>query len=231
MIWSLLCACITLSGDSLVFTVGGNPADILLLNNGDAVGSTDIIHTRKAKVSPRGIYCTIYEETYFRLVDSITTDMVMYDSLRNKQWQRACAGRRKISYDLSQVLDDMLILVTTDKSNGLPEVELIENNKATTVIKKGKLRKINDYTLSPNLRYIALHARNPYNNRLWDYIYFVDIETDKHWSYLFPVCLSCKRAKISMSVDDDGQVEVIYKTEHRIFSKDGQLVDIFMKVE
>lgn len=231
MMWLLLCASITLSGDSLIFTRGSNPADILLLNTKDASGSTDIIHTRKVKVSPRGIYCTIYEETYFRLIDSISTDMVMYDSLQNKQWQRTYAGKRIISYDLSRVLDDLVVLVTTDINNGLPEVELIKNNKAAIIIKEGKLRKITDYTLSPNSRYIALHARNPYNNRLWDYIYFVDIETGKNWSYLFPVCLSCKRVSIQLLVDNDGQVEVIYKSEHRIFSKDGQLVDIFMKTE
>jgi hypothetical protein len=231
MIWLLLCACVTLSGDSLIFTRGSNPADVILLNTGDATGSTDIIHTRKAKVSPRGIYCTIYEETYFRLVDSISTDMVMYDSLQNKQWQRTYVGKRKISYDLSRVLDDLVILVTTDINNSLPEVELIKNNKAAIIIKEGKLRKITDYTLSPNSLYIALHAINPYNNRLWDYIYFVDIETGKDWFYLFPVCLSCKRVSIQLLVDNDGQVEVIYKAEHRIFSKDGQLVDIFMKME
>jgi len=231
MIWLLLCASVTLSGDTLFFTNNSASTDTLPLNAGDADGSTDIIHMRKAMVSPRGIYYTIYEETYFRLDDSIVTRIAMYDSLRNEQWQRAYAGKRKISYDLSRVLDDMLILVTTDKNNSLPEVELIRNNKAMIIIEEGKLRKITDYTLSPDARYIAMHANNPYNNKLWDYVYFVDIRTGKTWSYLFPVCLSCKRARISLSLDNDGQLEVIYKTEHRVFSKDGQLIDIYMKTD
>jgi hypothetical protein len=231
MMLLLLCASVTLSGDTLFFTYSVDSADTLLLNAGNAANSTESIHTRKAKVSPRGIYYMIYEETYFRLVDSIVTKIVMYDSLRNKQWKRAYAGKRKISYDLSRVFDDLVILVTTDIKNNLPEVELIKNNRAAIIIREGKLRKITDYTLSSNSRYIALHASNPYNNRLWDYIYFVDIETGKIWSYLFPVCLSCKRVSVRLLVDNDGQVEVIYKAEHRIFSKDGQLVDIFMKME
>lgn len=231
MIWLVLCASLTLSGDTLFFTNNSASTATLLLNAGDWDGSTDIIHMRKAKVSPRGIYCTIYEEIYFRVDDSIATRIVMYDSLRNEQWQKSYAGKRKISFDLSRVFDDLVILVTTDKNNSLPEVELIKNNRAAIIIKEGRLRKIIDYTLSPNSRYIALHATNPYNNRLWDYIYFVDIETGKDWSYLFPVCLSCKRVNVQLLADNDGQVEVIYKAEHRIFSKDGQLVDLFMKME
>lgn len=225
----VLYAGIELHGDTIFFPGRAGKPDTILLHNAVTSALDESTGARKAKVTAGGGYCVVYDETYFRPADSIVTGIVMYDSLRRELWRRKYAGPRKISFDLTGVYDGFALLVTTDFQGRRPQVELVRSGSAKTLIASGKLRKIIDYRLSGNARYLALHVNNPYNNRTWDYIYFVDVKTDRHWSYLFPVCLTCKRAEISLSVDDAGQVTVGYRAEHRVFSRTGQLIDIYIK--
>ncbi|MBA7544100.1 hypothetical protein ES705_36447 [subsurface metagenome] len=99
------------------------------------------------------------------------------------------------------------------------------------IINSGDWTRIVDYKLSQNCRYLVFHTRRPYARKLWDYIYFIDLKTKKDWQYLFPICISCKRGKFSLDVNNTGQVDVVYKAEHRIFSKEGKLLDIFIKLD
>ena len=81
------------------------------------------------------------------------------------------------------------------------------------------------------LEYLLFHTRNPYYDKPWDYIYFCDLETGKSWEYLFPTCLSCKRGRIELEIDDNGRSEVIHRKEHRVFSSKGVLEDIYLKLQ
>jgi len=110
---------------------------------------------------------------------------------------------------------------------------IIKNNNNKRIIDLKQWTNIVNYEISPIGRYALFHAKKPYNNKLWDYIYFLDLETNKTWEYLFPFCFSCKRGWLDLKIDDEGKSEVIYqnKNEHRIFDKDGNLVDIFVKFD
>jgi hypothetical protein len=62
-----------------------------------------------------------------------------------------------------------------------------------------------------------------------DSIYFYDLIAAKDWDYLFPSCLSCKKSRIYLEVDNDGRAEVIHKNEHRVFTSGGILTDIYLR--
>ena len=73
--------------------------------------------------------------------------------------------------------------------------------------------------------------RKRYSRKLWDYLYFIDLQTKQNWEYMFPTCLSCKRTNITLAIDDNGQVEAVHRAEHRVFSSEGKLIDIFLQVD
>ena len=84
------------------------------------------------------------------------------------------------------------------------------------------------YAFSPNERYVVLHVKNPFADKVWDFIHFIDIQASNEWTYRFPICVSCKRFNLDISVTDDGVSDVVYKSEHRIFNKEGKLIEIYL---
>lgn len=219
------------AGDTLKFFKEDSIVDQWIMGQETRTEPEEYIITKKTKVSADSNYFFVYEEEYYPVKDSISTKISFYNANKKKFFQRSYKSERKISFDLTKLYNKMLILVTTDKFNVNPSLEFIKNKKNQKVIKEDKWQRIINYELSPNLNYLVMHNRNPYSGKLWDYIYFIDLKTKKDWTYLFPVCLSCKRTKIDLSIDDEGKVEVIHKNEHRIFDKDGNLLNIFIKLD
>lgn len=219
------------SGDTLKFTAGDSLIAFSIMSTETALEPVARSITTKAKTSADHDRFFIYQETYFTHNDSIITMLTLYTSDQKKLWQRVYDNDRKISYELSDLHNDILVLVTTDRDNSDPRLEFIKDRKARTVIKENQWQRITEYAISPNDRFIVLHVKNPYQGKIWDYVYFIDLKTDKTWSYLFPICVSCKRSRLEMKVDDAGITEVIYKNEHRLFSRDGTLTDVLIKTE
>lgn len=218
------------SGDTLKFFENDNLVYTWIMKNNETIENGDYF-IEKAKISPDHLKFLRYEERYFSHNDSLFTRLTLYNGKRNKLWSREKGGRQKISFELSRIYPDKVILFTTERRNTSPKMVIIKNNNHKKTIDLNQWTSISNYEISPNGRYVLFHARRPYNNRLWDYIYFLDVETNKDWEYLFPICFSCKRGWLDLKIDDQGKSEVVYKNEHRIFDKRGSLVDIFVKLE
>jgi hypothetical protein len=193
--------------------------------------SSDEMVIRQAKVSPNKKRYFVHESTQNIENDSLLrTKIVFYDAEKNSLREDSAAGDRSISFELSDIRDSLFIITKCDRFYGKPAFFVIMNGETVEVIQEGEWQRIVSYKISPNDRYILFHTRNPYYGKPWDYIYFWDLETSRSWDYLFPTCLSCKKARIDLDVDDSGRSEVIHKKEHRIFSKEGVLVDIYLKI-
>jgi len=234
LIFALFSAAVFQSGDTLFFSSPGVLFDTIILTQ-DVVttDSQEIITTRKAKVAPDRGHYFIYTEMYFRRNDSIATDLTAYDAGQNLRWRESRAGETKISYELTKIFDPFIALVVTGKDNTRPNLEFVDTQtlKRRGIISRGDWPVIVAWELSPNLRQLALYAREKVNGKTADYIYARDLETGQDWSYPFPICLSCKRGVISLHPDDRGQVDVKYKAEHRIFSSSGELIDFYIEDE
>jgi hypothetical protein len=156
----------------------------------------------------------------------------LYNAEQEKLWEKSANNERRISFYLTSIYKNTIILVTTDNDYNNPTLEIITNKEKTLLIKKDRWHRIINYAISPNMRYFVLHAKNPYNKKTWDYIYFIDVKTKNTWTYLFPICVSCKRYKrISLNVKNDGAVDVVYKYRHRVFDKTGKLIDFYITSE
>jgi len=218
------------SGDTLKFYKNDTLMDQWIIKTSEETESGSY-YIQKAKVSPDNKKFLFYEEKYFPAKDSIYTKLTLYGANRKKIWTKIRSGVQKICFDLTHIYTDRVTLLTTNLANASPIMEIIKGNKTTRKIDLTQWTSIVDYEISPNDRYVLFHAKKPYNSRLWDYIYFIDLKTNKTWEYLFPLCFSCKRGRIDLKVNDDGKSEAIYKNEHRIFDRDGNLVDIFVKMD
>jgi hypothetical protein len=185
--------------------------------------------TRTAKISPDNRRFLLYEETYFASSSRFCTRLTLFNAARERIWEKCRLKDRRINFNLTRIYDSAVILVDTDLDESHPEMDLITNDDSINIIKKSEWEKIVDYEVSSGFNYMVLHTKNPYHGKQWDYIFFIDLKTLQTWQYLFPICFSCKRGNIKLRVDDSGQVEVIYKNEHRIFSREGQLVDISVR--
>uniref|UniRef100_A0A7V3RGL4 Dipeptidylpeptidase IV N-terminal domain-containing protein n=1 Tax=candidate division WOR-3 bacterium TaxID=2052148 RepID=A0A7V3RGL4_UNCW3 len=217
------------SGDTLKFYNGDSLTYQWILKKEERVdGGYYIERAGVAKDNKRFFIC---EENSFPEKDSIYTRLTVYNANRKKEYTRVKTGKRKISAELTKIYPDKLVICFTDRLNDAPKLEIIKNYKTKQVIDLKQWTSIIDYEFSSNGRYIIFHAIKPYNYRRWDYIYFLDLKTGKTWEYLFPICFSCKRGRIVLKVYDDGRSEAIYKNEHRIFDRDGNLVDIFVKMD
>ncbi|MEO0094684.1 MAG: hypothetical protein ABIL66_02185, partial [candidate division WOR-3 bacterium] len=188
-------------------------------------------YIEKAGVSSDNKRFFICEERYFPEKDSIFTRLIVYNSEQKKIYSKIKSGKRKISTELTKIYPDKIVVFIVDRFNDNPVIEIIKDDNHKKVIDLKKWTSIANYTISQNGRFVLFHARKPYNNRLWDYIYFLDLKTNKSWEYLFPFCFSCKRGWIDLKVYDDGKSEVIYRNEHRIFDQKGNLIDIFVKLD
>lgn len=186
-----------------------------------------LIYTTKSMVSDDNRHFLFCEEKYYPAPDSHYTKLTFYDAYKKKIWVRSSDSGRRISFYLSAIYDNIVAIVTTDKHNTRPSLHLVKDKKMTTIINDDEWYKLAKYSFSANMQYLALHVKNPYKNKIWDYIHFMDMQNKKEWTYLFPTCVSCKRQTIDVAVDDEGTTEVIYKGEHRVFSRQGKLIDIY----
>lgn len=218
-------------GDTLRFLKNNEVIDQWLLFEDPQNQSSDhLVYTRRSKVSVDSSHFFIYEEERHTLTDSVFTKITLYNAGQVKLWEKCMRKGRRISFYLTDIYKDIIILVTTNSGHTNPSLEIIINKKKKEIIKENEWHRIIRYAISPNMQYLVLHVKNPHNKKMWDYIYFVDIDTYDNWTYLFPICVSCKRKKIELAVYDNGKSEVIYKGEHRVFSKQGKLIDIYRKL-
>jgi hypothetical protein len=217
------------SGDTLKFCKNDSLIDKWILKSEQNESSG--YYNEKAKVSPDNKRFFIYKEQYFNSGDSIKTQLILYNAHKKVLGRFRGEDDRKISFELSRILEDRLILFTTNYYNQSPKMEIIQFNKAKRTIDLNQWNSIIDYQISQNKKYVIFHGRKPYNTKLWDYIYFLDLQANKVWEYLFPICFSCKRGRIVLKVYDDGRSEAIYKNEHRVFDREGNLVDVFVKMD
>ncbi len=216
-------------GDTLKFYKNDSLIDQWILKSGEIENGG--YFTQRVKVSSDNKKFLFYEEKDFPASDSIYTKLTVYSADKKKIWTRIKNGKRKICLDLTQIYPDKIILFTTDRLNSFPIMEVVKNKNTDKLVDMRGWKSIVNYEISANGRYCLFHTRKPYNNKMWDYIYFVDLESNKDWEYLFPFCFSCKRGNLALKVDDDGKSEVIYKNEHRIFDKEGNLIDVFVKLD
>ena len=161
----------------------------------------------------------------------LRAEISVFDAQRNKILEEKTRGSRNLSYELSSLHESLLVVATWDHFFSNPALVVIKGDNRIGVVEEGQWQRVVSYKVAPNNRYLLFHTRNPYHDKSWDYIYFYDLRTSKSWDYIFPTCLSCKKARIDLYVDDNGQSEVIHKNEHRIFSKDGVLKDIFLTLQ
>jgi hypothetical protein len=219
------------NGDTLLFTEQDSVIDQWLL--GEKISQTDSVEIRfhkEAKISSNNENFFIYNEQY-KQGELIKTEILLYNAFQEELWRDSAYGEEIISFRLSNVYDSLFIVVRSLRSGKAPILYTVKDTLKEIIIGEGTWDKIIDYSISPNRRYLLLHTKNPYAQRSWDYIYFVDRESKKDWQYLFPICASCRRAKIALVVDDAGISEIITKGQHRIFSKDGKFIDYFLKFD
>ena len=228
--WILLCIInsVYLNGDTLLFIDKDTTYWVLSQVERDTQG---IRLQKKARVSDNHKYFYIYEEEYSAQNELIQTRITLYDQNRNVLCKETRRENRRLSFELSRIYDKTLILVDFDRVYRNPSLTVVTDKKKTVVIKPGEWRSLVDYQLSKNGRYLLMHTRRTRMGRVWDYVYFFDLEKKKDWEYLFPMCLVCKRKRLFLRVDDQGESEIIYKAEHRIFSQEGELIHFFFKTE
>jgi len=220
-------------GDTLKFFNDNKVVDKWTTTDGDTnFQYNDAYYTRKFKVSADSSHFFIYEERRHKSTDRVFTKISLYNAEQEKLWEISADHGTRISFYLTNIYKDTIILVTTDNDYNNPTLEIITNKEKTLLIKKDRWHRIINYAISPNMRYFVLHAKNPYNKKTWDYIYFIDVKTKNTWTYLFPICVSCKRYKrISLNVKNDGAVDVVYKYQHKVFDKTGKLIDFYITFE
>ncbi|UCF70001.1 MAG: hypothetical protein JSW49_07305 [candidate division WOR-3 bacterium] len=218
------------NGDTLQFVDDGDIVDIMILDGSTGIDSLEARTVRRGKVSDDNRFFSIHEEVR-EGSDGISNSKVsFYDSDKTLIWEETATESRIVSYELSGVHNALLYGTTLDQHGSNPAFFVVTDSTKSVLINEGDWEQVIDVKISPNGEYLVFHVRNPYNYKMWDYIYFYDLNTSSAWDYLFPVCVSCKRARIDLNVDNDGRAEVVYKTEHRIFSKFGALEDLFFKL-
>jgi hypothetical protein len=175
----------------------------------------------------------MYTEEYHVSTETLHTSVSLYTANKAKIWQQIPEPGRIILFDLTNIYEDLVIVVTADKYNKQPVMELVETRDRKIINEKTAWHRIISYDISPDLRYIALHVKNPYGvkEKIWDHIHFIDLQTDQQWTRALPLCVTCKKNRIFLEVDSLGITDVRYKQQHRIYSKDGELIDVYIKLE
>lgn len=223
----LVCNLVYQSGDTIQFIDSGELVDIMILGDSMSVDGLEQRTVRRGKVSDDHRVFSIHEAVYHKEDEILSSKISFYDASMNVLWEERAEGSRSISYELSGAHNEFFYVGTWDQYFGNPTFSVIFDGEKIDLIKEGEWEQVVDHKISPNGQYFLFHTRNPYNYRSWDYIYFYDLNTKSAWDYLFPVCVSCKRATIDLKVDNDGRAEVVYKNEHRVFSKLGTLEGLF----
>ncbi len=220
---------ITQKGDTLEFFSADSLVETWILGEQtETSDSVEIVAVRKAKVAPDSRVFFIYE-TKYSASGGPQTKISFYDADRQVLREELSSETRMPSFELSNLYDSLLIFGETDLGGRFPALFIVENGKKDTLIPTGKWEIIVNYELSENCNYLVAYTRNRRSGKLWDYVYSYDLHQKTDWAYLFPLCLTCKRGKLDVSVDDSGKVEVGYKGEYRVFSKSGSLLDIYFK--
>jgi len=216
--------------DTLQFIKNNAVIDTWIMEQ-DSTPANDgyIVHTQQAKVANNNVYFILYDEYRNSSIDSLSTAVSLYTSQKKRLWIREYSDDRRIDFDRTRIFDDGVAITSTDRTFGEPVLEFIQENKTEVLIEKPQWQRLVDFTFSPDMRFIGLHVRNPHSRKMWDFIYFIDRQTRETWTYIFPICISCKRNRITLEVDNEGNTEVIYKEQHRIFNKSGSLIDFFMQ--
>jgi hypothetical protein len=230
MILLLISAVILQDGDSL-FILRSNDAVDTLIIAAVVIDSTSgfRLENRVKVADSEDKYC-LYEEKYLLEADSlVSTKISFFDEHHTMILEEEIADGRKISFELSNIYDSILVVTTWDYRYGKPSLYVVRDEKRQEVIKEGEWNRIVSYQVSANNRFMIFHMRNPYYDKPWDYVYFYDLATGQDWDYLFPSCLSCKKSRIYLRVDNDGRSEVVHKNEHRVFSAYGVLENIYLK--
>lgn len=217
------------SGDTLHFSENAHAVEtwVLALDSLPTQNGV-VVHTQKAKISENNEYFILYDEYRNSSIDSLATTLSLYTSSKERLWLREYSSDRRIDFDRTRIFGNDIAIVSTDKAFGQPMLEFIHDKTSITLVEKDQWQRLVDFAFDPDMRYVALHVRNPHNRRMWDFIYFIDRKTEVTWTYLFPTCISCKRSRIDLRVDNEGNTEVVYKNQHRIFDKSGSLVDFFI---
>lgn len=233
MIFLLVGTVVFQNGDTLFFRSEESCRDTLVLQSGPADDTATVYLVELAKIAPDSgsyfIYSAIYRKSEPESLMSST--ITFYDAEKRQLFEEKGEGGRNISFELSGVYDSLCIIASWDQYNNNPSFDVIKGATRKQVVKEGDWQRIVSYKISPNRRYILFHARNPYHGRPWDYIYFYDLDTDNNWDYIFPTCLSCKKARIDLELDENGRSTVIHKQEHRVFSPEGILEDIYLDLQ
>jgi hypothetical protein len=233
MILFLIGSLVFQNGDTLFFMKESTYADTIILDVWFVDGRESFRVVRQAKTASDNMTYFIHTATYSETEPEslVSTRITFYNAEKKKLGEEKETGSRNISFELSNIYDSMLIVTTWGRDYGNPAVLVIKDGKKTQIIKEMDWLRIVSYQVSPNNRYILFHTRNPFHAILWDYIYFYDLETGNDWDYVFPTCLSCKKARIELEINDSGRSEVVHKNEHRIFSPEGVLEDIYLKLQ
>jgi hypothetical protein len=230
MILLLIGTFILQNGDTLFFLEGNEPRESLIVAATVIDSTKELRLARRVKVSDSGDKYCVYEEKFRLGPDSlVSTKISFYDSHSKEVFKEEVSDDRQISFELSNAYDSMLVLTTWDHSYKMPALCTIKDDKRQEIIKEGDWDRIVSYQVSSNNRYMLFHMRSPYHDKPWDYIYFYDLLTGQDWDYLFPSCLSCKKSRIYLTVNDNGRAEVVYKNEHRVFSAQGVMENIYLK--
>lgn len=221
------------TGDTLVFMAHDSIVDRWVMGEYiEKSDSTEIQVVKRAKVSLDNEFFLVHEEKRTLDYQHLQSKISFYDGTKKMLWNDAYEDSTKILFEQSDIYDSLFVVVVSDIFGREPELYMIDRSlQKRIVVEKGTWMRVLSYAISPNCHFFVAHTRRLQFRKPWDYIFFVDLRTEMSWEYLFPACISCKRARISLGVDDYGQVDVVYKAEHRIFSKEGKLVDIYLELE
>jgi len=220
---------VVFESDTLYFKKGAHTIDTWPMSE-EVIELADLecVRTRRVKIAPDNKSFFLHEQEYYPAVDSYYTKLTLHKANKTVLWEHYSSEFQKISFELSRIFNDRVIIVMNNVYNLFPSMELIENGRSEMLIHEERWRRIVKYAVSPNGRFMVLHVKDPYLDKVWDYIHWIDTKTKKEWTYRFPICVSCKKHAIDVSITDDGIADIVYKLEHRVFNKEGKLIDIYL---
>lgn len=223
----LIGALVFQNGDTLRFVADGVMLESMIIADSVIDDSSEAVAVRRAQVAEDNRFFFIYEALRRGEYEITRSRISFYDAGKNLLFTAAGddAAGRQVAFELARIRGGWFIVATWDRHSSDPAITALTPDTLTRIeiIEQGAWQQVLDYAMSPNGQYALFHARNPYNNKVWDYIYFRDLTTGATWDYMLPVCASCKRTPVRLAVGDDGRSEVIYNVERRTFSRSGEL--------
>lgn len=225
----LLSNLVFLHEDSLLFMNGDNVVDAWRLEHCEPTLINGTVYHERTKISDDRKYFFIFYSRQDTNRNFVSTAIKFYNSKEKLLFHGSRESDRMINYDLTEIDNNALIYVDCIGNAEDPQLHIVMGGKTIIPIRSGEWKRIVSYDLSDNNKYLVTHVRNPYMGKLWDYVFFYDLKTGKSWQYLFPLCLSCKRTRINVSVNNKGVSDIEYKKEHRVFSKQGDLIDFYIE--